>query len=170
MKFTRLILSIGLLAITACASPGPYRPAASAGGYGYWQQAVEPDRYRVQFRATGKDIARAQDYALLRAAEVTLERGYATFEVVSRSADAVREAGPVADFPAGPDYAVTRRCGLLGCTSTARPAPPLRTSGPQATRSETLVTLEVQLSNKDASVSPSLYSASQVAASLGRSD
>lgn len=169
MKYASLVLSTALLATVACASSGPYRAAQSQAGVGYSHQVIEPDRYRVQFRASGRDVAKAQDYALLRAAELTLERGYSTFEVVSRSADAIRETAPVADYAPGPDYVVTRRCGLLGCTSRAQPVAPLRAPDPSPTqRNETMVTLEVQMSNKDAAVSPSLYSASQVVASLRR--
>ena len=38
---------------------------------------------------------------------------------------------------------------------------------PPAVRNETLITLEIAMSHKDAAMSPSLYSASQVAANLG---
>lgn len=166
MKYASLILSAALLATAACASSGPYRAAQSPAGFGYSHQAIEPDRYRVHFRAAGRDVAKAQDYALLRAAELTLERGYSTFEVVSRSADAVREREPADEFASGPDYAVTRSCGLLGCRTTARPVAPVRVAPPPAVRNETLITLEIAMSNKDAAMSSSLYSASQVAANL----
>lgn len=167
MKSAILAASAILLATAACASSGPYRAAQSSAAVGYSHQVIEPDRYRVQFRASGRDVAKAQDYALLRAAELTLEQGYSTFEVVSRSADAIREAAPVEDYSPGPDYVVSRSCGLLGCTSRARPVAPLRgPEPPGASRNETIVMLEIQMSNKDAAVSPSLYSASQVVANL----
>lgn len=167
MKYASLILSAALLAATACASSGPYRAAQSSAGFGYSHQVIEPDRYRVQFKASGRDVAKAQDYALLRAAELTLEKGYSTFEVVSRSADSLREKSEAVDYSPGPDYVVTRSCGLLGCTSRAQPVGPARTRDPlPAQRNETMVTLEVQMSNKDAAVSPSLYSASQVVANI----
>lgn len=167
MKYVSLVFSAAFLATAACASSGPYRPAAGSSGTGYSHQAIEADRYRVQFRSAGRDAAKAQDYALLRAAELTLERGYSTFEVVSRSAGSLRERDPASEFATGPDYAVTRSCGLLGCTATTRPVMPLQAPETQTTRQETVVVLEITLSNKDATVSPSLYSASQVAASLG---
>lgn len=166
MKYANLILSTAILVVAACASAGPYRAADSAAGFGYSHQVIEPNRYRVQFRAAGRDVAKAQDYALLRAAELTLEQGYSTFEVVSRSADAIRETSSGADYAPGPDYVVTRSCGLLGCTSRAQPVPSRHAPEPPASRNETMVTLEVQMSNKDAAVSPSLYGASQVIASL----
>ncbi len=72
----------------ACASaPTPYAPATGASSYGYSEQKIEADRYAIRFngnRATAANAA--QDYALLRAAEITLRDGYEWFAVVDRAA------------------------------------------------------------------------------------
>jgi hypothetical protein len=161
-----LLAITALLLAGACASTSPYREATSASASGYSEQVVETDRYRVQYRMAGRDARAAQDYALLRAAELTLEKGYSTFEIVSREAETSTED---AAFPASgvrPDYVVSRRCGLLGCTATARPLPPTFDTETNRSKKEVVVVLEVRLSNKDASASSSLYSASQVVANL----
>lgn len=161
-----LLAAAALLIASACASTSPYREAGSASATGYSEQVLEKDRYRVQYRANGGDAGKAQDYALLRAAELTLEKGFSTFEIVSRSAESSTEEKVLADASVGPDYAVSRRCGLLSCTETVHPLPPTYGSETTIDRKQVVVTLEILLSNKDAAASPSLYSASQVVANL----
>lgn len=154
------------LLLGACASSSPYRAASSPRASGFSEQVIEANRYRVQFRQGGRDAGQAQEFALLRAAELTLEKGYSTFEVVSRDAETTRagQTSRADDF--GPDYAVTRSCGLLSCTTSTRPVPSVHDSEITTQRSEVVVALEILMSDKDPSVSPSLYSASQVVANL----
>lgn len=163
---TTLIAITALLFAGACASSPAYREASSASATGYSEQVLEKDRYRVQYRASGGDAGKAHDYALLRAAELTLEQGYSTFEVVSRGAESSREERVIADAALGPDYVVTRNCGLLSCTSAVRPLPAAFDTETVVEKKEILVSLEILMSNKDAASSPSLYSASQVVANL----
>jgi hypothetical protein len=76
-----LLLLVLLLA--GCAVPTPYQPAAD--GYGYSEQQLESDRYRVTF--SGNSVTprdRVQNYLLHRAAEVTLESGHDYFTVVDQ--------------------------------------------------------------------------------------
>lgn len=70
------------LTLAACATgPEPYRAASGPNASGYSEQAIESDRFRVAYRAD--DAATARDYALLRAAELTLEQGGDWFRIVS---------------------------------------------------------------------------------------
>jgi hypothetical protein len=84
---SRLILILPVIAmLTACAStPTLYAPA-SGDGHGYSQQRIEQDRFHIRFAAgSDMDIREAEDMALLRAAQVTLEEGGDWFIVVSRT-------------------------------------------------------------------------------------
>jgi hypothetical protein len=83
-----LILASVLLA--ACATPTPYQQAGQAGGsvYGYSEQAIERDRYRITFSGNSiTDRETVETYLLYRAAELTRERGYEHFTVVRRATD-----------------------------------------------------------------------------------
>lgn len=76
-------------ALVACAgAPTPYQ--AAQGGFGYSEQQIEQNRYRVRFAgnaATSRQTV--EDYALYRAAELTVQTGHDWFEVVDR--DTVQE-------------------------------------------------------------------------------
>ena len=84
----RLLLGgLVLFGLLACASsPTPYRSASDR--FGYSEQQLESNRYRVSFAgnaATGLDTVR--DYALFRAAELTVATGHDYFKVVNQSTD-----------------------------------------------------------------------------------
>jgi hypothetical protein len=83
----RLVIpALFALSLSACTTPLIYAPATSARGPGFTEQKIENDRIRVTFRGAGPD-AQINDYALLRAADLTLQEGYDWFRVVGRSRD-----------------------------------------------------------------------------------
>lgn len=70
-----------LLLLSGCATP--YQPQKSAYGYGYSETQLAENIFSVRFIGSGADGAPVvSDYALLRAAEVTLEHGYTHFGIV----------------------------------------------------------------------------------------
>lgn len=77
-----------LAAVGGCTtSPTPYQPAAD--GYGYAEQQIEQNRYRVSFSgnsATSRETV--ENYLLYRAAQLTLESGYDHFAIVNRELEA----------------------------------------------------------------------------------
>jgi hypothetical protein len=83
----RLAAALALLGLAACtSSPTPYRPTSD--GFGYSDQQLESNRYRVSFAgnsATSPDAVR--DYALYRAAELTIASGHDYFKVVDRQGE-----------------------------------------------------------------------------------
>lgn len=84
-------LLLGLL-LAACAAT-PYQPVAK--GYGYTEQKLEADRYRVSFAGnsrTSRDTV--QDYLMYRAAELTLQQGYDYFVVVGNAAHSEQGRAP----------------------------------------------------------------------------
>ena len=101
----RLTTIIALCAaLGACATaPTVYGPATGAQGVGFSEMRIEPGRYRVTFRGgPGAPIAQVSDYALLRAAELTLADGYEWFRVLDRYvAQSGYDSGPRLSVGAG---------------------------------------------------------------------
>ena len=80
-----LIIAAALL-VSACATaPTPYAPAQNDRAKGYSELAIEADRYRVSYK--GDDADQARSYALLRAAEITLDQGADWFRIVNAYTD-----------------------------------------------------------------------------------
>ena len=84
------LLSALLVVITlaGCATPIATRfaPAAGPQAVGYSEYRIEPGRFRVTFRGgDGAPPNQVADYALLRAADLTLAEGYQWFRVADRS-------------------------------------------------------------------------------------
>lgn len=88
--------AIGLLA--ACAAPTPYQPADD--GFGYFEQQIEDNRYRVSFAGnsvTPRDTV--QNYLLYRAAEITVQSGHDYFKLVDQNVErSTRYFGTVDPF------------------------------------------------------------------------
>lgn len=126
-KTILFLLTVILLSMSGCASQSPtnnsaYKPAKNS-GFGYKETLLGPNHYRVQFKSSGS-TKRAQDYALLRAAELTTEQGYDWFVVTKRDLDTNDERKSI-----GPDInsrqVIERNCGLLGCNSRVQSVPEL---------------------------------------------
>jgi hypothetical protein len=85
MKYS--ILALIALATAGCATGyGPsYGPARSASDSGYSDVRIDDNRYRVQYRIESGDVELAQDWALRRAAELTLDSRYDWFQIISRN-------------------------------------------------------------------------------------
>ena len=78
------LLSILLLSTLCSGCATPYQPTGFTGGYSETQLA--PDVFRVFFRGNGYTSGeRAQDFALLRAAELTLEGDFKHFAIIDES-------------------------------------------------------------------------------------
>ena len=79
---TAALAGVAGLALTACASTTTYGPAAQ-GGYGYSDQKIEEDRYRLTFRGNSlTNRETVETYLLYRASEIALQNGYDHFLVV----------------------------------------------------------------------------------------
>ena len=83
-----LLATAAALALSACATATPYGPAGVDSRYGYSDQRVDADRYRVSFAGNSVTSREQVEMALLlRAAEVTAESGYDWFSTVARATD-----------------------------------------------------------------------------------
>lgn len=79
------------LALASCASTPPYQPASSRYGYGYSDQRLEQNRFRVTFNGnsvTPRD--EVEDFLLYRSAELTLQNGFDYFIIATRATDTKR--------------------------------------------------------------------------------
>ena len=75
--------ALGLLSLSACATSTPYT-AAEKGGYGFSEQKIENSRYRITFRGNSSTPRETvENYLLYRAAELTRQKGYDYFVVVT---------------------------------------------------------------------------------------
>jgi hypothetical protein len=82
-------ISLCIGALTACTTATPYQPyrtgdIRTAHG-GYSEQRLAADRFLVRFH--GNDLTsreRVEGYMLYRAAELTLQNGYDSFEIIER--------------------------------------------------------------------------------------
>lgn len=84
--FKLTLAATALLFLAACASPTPYAPLFER--YGYAEQQIEDNRYRVTF--TGNTVTEketVENYLLYRAAELTRVRGYDYFELTDRDTE-----------------------------------------------------------------------------------
>ncbi len=78
-----------LLLLTACATTTPYGPAAQGGGYGFSDQRIESNRYRITFRGNSSTPRETVENSLLyRAAELTVDQGFDYFVVIENETDA----------------------------------------------------------------------------------
>jgi hypothetical protein len=96
---------LSTVALGACATPTPYRPAVGSGQYstGFAERQLEANRYAVTF--SGNSVTsreRVERYLLFRAAELTLQNGYDWFSVVDR--DTERKTDTYVDRPIGSSF------------------------------------------------------------------
>jgi hypothetical protein len=160
---TLIAASLSAVTLVACASAPVPREAAGAYSEGYTERALSADRYLVSYRMDGADYQRAYDLALWRAAQLSLEKGYPTFEVVNRDSDT--DAGARSTTSVTTQHGVTyqRSCGLLTCTNYATPTTrsqvELNAGGRRPSR---VVSLEVLFTRDAASDSPNRYDAVSV--------
>ena len=103
------LLFAGLLlasVLGACTTATPYGPRAEGSSTGYTDERLAQNRFRVTFSGnSATPRAAVEDYLLYRAAQVTLDSGYAAFEFDARDTKAKTTYFSTFDnFPYGPGY------------------------------------------------------------------
>ena len=89
MSIRLLAAACAALALAACATSTPYQPAQGGRGYGFSEQRIEENRYRITFRGNSSTTREMVENSLLyRAAELTLQNGYDHFIVVENDTEA----------------------------------------------------------------------------------
>lgn len=132
-----------VLFLGACAAPPAYRPA-DGGGYGYRESQIADNRYRISFKMRGDKRFEAMDYALLRAAELTLIAGYDWFVIANRQVDGEKQQLQ-SKVGASRTQNLQRSCGLLGCTTYSRPTTAHGAEIGVGNKSESEVIVEIRL-------------------------
>ncbi len=97
LRLPRLAFVGVVLMLAACASAPYYVAAERSGDVGYSEQKLENDRFRVSYTSrAGAGREEATQFALLRAAQLTLEEGRTWFDVLSNRAQTAqaRSSGP----------------------------------------------------------------------------
>ena len=88
MKALSLSLA-AILLLAGCATTTPYGPATQGGGYGFSDQRIESNRYRITFRGNSSTPRETVENSLLyRAAELTVDQGFDYFVVIENETDA----------------------------------------------------------------------------------
>jgi len=78
-----ILLVLATIGLSACATSTPYGPAESGNGYGFSEQRIENNRYRLMFRGNSSTTRESvENFLLYRAAELTLQNGFDHFLVV----------------------------------------------------------------------------------------
>ncbi len=155
-------LALALTALAACATTPTYTPAAQPGGVGYSETQIENNRYFVTYRApSGADQTLLHDYALLRAADIALERGADWFWVDRRTFDGESRgrSGPSVGVGIG-GGSWGGRSGVGGSVGVSVP---LGGGGGLTARA---ATLEIRLGQGPQPDSPDAYNARAVATSI----
>ena len=157
MRRRLLLLGLGL-ALAACTTPTLYEAAGGPAAVGYSEQRIEPGRYRVTFQGGGgAPEAQVEDYALLRAAELTLRDGYDWFRVTDRSG-VVRGGGGGTLSVGGGSSSFGRGGGVGVGVGTSFDLG----AGPQLSR-----TLEIVMGHGPKPDAPDVYDARGVQATVG---
>ncbi|MHA7870725.1 MAG: CC0125/CC1285 family lipoprotein [Hyphococcus sp.] len=82
------LLAAAALCLAACATATPYGPASEGGGYGFTDQRIEENRFRITFRGNSSTRRETVENSLLyRAAELTVDQGYDYFIVVENETE-----------------------------------------------------------------------------------
>ena len=163
MKLLHAMLMVIVLA--GCASTGGYQRASGSGDYGYTDTKLENDRFRVEYRLRGKNIGKAQDYALLRAAELTMAAGKSWFRVVDRDS-AVDEGDDRRLTEIRKERQITRDCGLLGCRTTSTPTYGVETTVGRIDRDATVVVVEILIGDGEKPNIAAAYNAAELAGNI----
>jgi hypothetical protein len=123
MFITRIVLIVALFTLGACASSPKYVAADKATQYGHYSYKIGENRYRVNFTGNRRaSLQDTRDFALLRAAELTLAEGNDWFQIVDRETATTETEAPVrSGFGIERAYYVEDRCGLISCSRSVRP-------------------------------------------------
>ena len=91
-KLKIIVIFLCAILISSCSTT--YKRASVPESVGYYDSILQENMYEVTFNGNS-DISSttAQDYALLRAAEICIENGYKTFDIINSKDNSKTETG-----------------------------------------------------------------------------
>ncbi len=164
----KILMSVAFIILASgCATQSAYGPADHNNGYGYAESRLTSNRYRVSFIGNAHTPSdRVKDYALLRAAELTLQQDYDWFNIVSRETDKETREGPEFGISANRPRYISRDCGLLRCRTTFSPV----STGAQISSSRTSTRytsfVEIVMGSGEPTNPAAVYDASELSETL----
>ena len=88
------------IVLAGCASIPPYHAAGDGSGYGFAEQKIEADRFRVTFKGNSSTSRQAvENFLLYRAAEITLESGGDYFIMVGNDTETHKSYSVTSTYP-----------------------------------------------------------------------
>jgi hypothetical protein len=124
MRYLTFVLIITILFIVGCASPQPtqYKSSSTENEFGYKEKMLTDTQYRIDFIGNRHtDESRIKDYAMLRAAELTLLKGFDWFVILDSDTERQTKSRTDSTTSLAAGRNVVRECGLLGCSSYSTP-------------------------------------------------
>jgi hypothetical protein len=95
-----LIAATLALVVTGCSTVPIYERAEDPNDFGYSDQKIEENRYRVSYNGNASTSrAMVENYLLYRMAEITLEQDYDYFKVIDADTDCHTEYKTIGDEP-----------------------------------------------------------------------
>lgn len=153
-----------------CATATPYQAATQRGTYGYNETQLADNRYRIIFRGNAVTPSETtQDYALLRAADLTVQKGYDWFRPTDRNtAPHTRTLGSATGlYDVGGPATVVQHCGLLTCNTVVSAAPRLAIADTgTSTQTDYASSLEIIMGKNPQPEGSDAYDARQLAQTL----
>lgn len=165
MRFTQVLtVTLTSLVLLACSSQPAYRAAEGEGGYGYNETQLSDTQYRVTFKARGTDKNMATNYAMLRAAEVTLMNDFDWFVISHRETTIDKETVRNPDWSYTNSREMVTYCSATGCYTRSYPSSAfsagIHVGG--RTDSDIAVNLEIRMGNGKQPDTNHSYNAKQV--------
>ncbi|WP_215398869.1 CC0125/CC1285 family lipoprotein [Rheinheimera oceanensis] len=143
-KFIPTLILLGLVLLSSCSSQPDYR-AANGRGYGYSEQQISNNYYRVTFKSAGADSGKAKAYALRRAAELAEAQGYDWFAVVEKETLVERQQDNSNHVGAGYQHTTVQDCSLPGCRSRTVTRPQYEIGISSGGRNQVEAVLEIRM-------------------------
>lgn len=104
-KLSALVVFLVVAVLAGCAVDRGYHAALNEDDYGYLETKIQEDTYSIQYRGSdAHSVQRVADFALLRAAEITLEKGYRYFTVTGGQYNSENKTQTYASVGAGQFY------------------------------------------------------------------